>query len=97
MTFFSVDFSEPSIFCNLKKFKYFFPEIPKHDFLEMKMDRVAEEDSVQSTPAETKVFLNEYEGLTHLYRLLHARQLADPTFLNRNINYNRRKIKKVKS
>ena len=62
----------------------------------MKMDRVAEEDSVQSTPAETKAFLNEYEGLTHLYRLLHARQLSDPSFLHRNIKFNKKKPKKVK-
>lgn len=48
---------------------------------------------------EKKSFLLEYEGPTQLYRILHHRHQTDPTFLYRNINYQRKdlKLKKPKS
>lgn len=53
------------------------------------MKECTEEDIAPSAPHEKTAFLNEYEGPTQLYRLLNHRHEVDPTFLYRNINYDR--------
>jgi len=70
------------------KKKYFF--LP---FFKSPMKEVREEDIAPSAPHEKKAFLVEYEGPTQLYRLLNHRHEVDPTFLCRNINYERIKKK----